>query len=174
VKDLTDATATPRHNNFEISWPHIACGAAGLVLSAYAWHVHQLILAGAATGCGITETISCDKVIGSKPWGAPFGVPLGVYGLAFFVLVLITAAGNGQDKRAAVLQRLAVGTLGLTTSLGLEFIMWVLLHHGCPVCMATHLVCLMNFIFAFLGWRRLKAPESAGKITTNTVPGSPP
>lgn len=156
--------AVPRFN-----WDHILLAVLGLALSGYAVHLHNLVAAGAATGCGISETISCDKVIGSKPWGAPFGIPLGMFGLAYFGVVAVTAVNNpdlGWDAyRKAALVRLGLGTAGVLSSMALEFVMWVILRHGCPVCIATHLVTLVNFLFALVHWLRLRPRQPLPEAT---------
>lgn len=145
-------------NVTEIAWFHVLCALVGLALAGYSWHLHNLVVAGADTGCGISESISCDKVIGSKPWGAPFGVPLGVFGLVYFAIVLLTSFAKVVDRPTAVTQRLLVACVGILFSLGLEFVMWVILRHGCPVCIITHLVTVVNLGFALVAWRRERPP----------------
>lgn len=141
----------PPAGRTEVAWLHVACGLVGLALAAYSWYLHVLIAAGGDSGCGISESISCDKVIGSKPWGAPFGVPLGIFGMAYFAIVLLTAVAKREERVSAAWQRLAVAGVGLVFSLGLEYVMWVILRHGCPVCMLTHGVTLINLGFALTG-----------------------
>ena len=141
---------------FAIAWPQIICGLLGLGLAGYSLYLHKLIEAGASTGCGISDTISCDKVIGSKPWGAPFGIPLGVFGAVYFVVVLVTAISSSKELVSATLQRLGLAVIGIVFSLGLEYVMWGILHHGCPVCISTHIVTLVNFVFALAAYVRLR------------------
>ena len=152
---LENNSGTTAGKKIAIAWPQIICGLLGLGLAVYTLYLHKLIEAGASTGCGISDTISCDKVIGSKPWGAPFGIPLGVFGSVYFVIVLLTAFSPAQGWASATVQRLGVATVGIVFSLGLEYVMWGILHHGCPVCIMTHVVTLVNFVFALAAYFRL-------------------
>lgn len=132
-----------------IAWPHIVLGVLGLAASVYATHVHALIKAGEETGCGISDTISCDKVIGSPQYGEVFGIPLGIFGALFWAIVLVTAiSSRTSPPRAAALQRLLVGAVGLATSIFLAWISLGVLHKFCPVCATTHVLSGFNFLAA--------------------------
>jgi len=152
------APPAPISRQTYVNWPQMACAALGFALSLYAYHVHLLILAGEKTGCAITETISCDQVIGSK-YGVVFGIPLGIYGAAFFGVMAIMAISSTGNTRAAALQRLLLALAGGAGSVVLEFIMWALLHHACPVCMSIHLVCFVNLGLAVVGYGRVLRAE---------------
>ena len=90
-----------------VFWPHIVLGLIGLALSFYAVHAHLQIEAGQATGCSINETISCDDVIGSK-YGKFAGIPLGYFGAAFWIIVII----SGHFERRDLAQKRALASAG--------------------------------------------------------------
>ncbi len=150
---LAPVSSAPRAG-VVVAWPHVALAACGLAASAWAIHVHLLIKAGEETGCGISETISCDKVIGSQ-YGQVFGIPLGAYGVLFWALVFITAiSSRGASMRAAALQRLLLASVGLASSVVLAYISLGVLKHFCPVCATTHVLSGINFLVALgLWWR---------------------
>ena len=139
-----------------VAWPHIVLAIIGLALSIYAVRAHALVEAGHASGCSISESFSCDAVIGSK-WGEFAGIPLGYYGVIFWIIVAITAiSGAGVSPKSAAVQRLGVATVGLLFSLGLFYIAEFVIDSDkhCPICLGTHFTSLINFIFALFGWRR--------------------
>lgn len=132
-----------------MAWAHVIVGVLGLLASAWAVHVHALVKAGEATGCGITDTISCDKVIGSPQYSQVFGIPLGIFGALFWAIVLVTAVSSATTSlRAAAWQRLGVATVGLLTSLVLAYISLGVLRKFCPVCATTHILSGVNFLLA--------------------------
>ena len=151
---LSVPTAQPK--GLRVAWPHIVLGVLGLAASAYATHLHALVKAGEATGCGISNTISCDKVIGSQ-YGEMFGIPLGIFGALFWALVLVTAISSATTSlRAAAWQRLIVGAVGLATSLVLAYISLGVLRKFCPVCATTHVLSGINFCVALWSVWKLK------------------
>lgn len=161
MENSTPVSLSPAKTAPRIAWAHVVCGVLGLGLSLYTVHLHNLAKAGKATGCGISTTISCDKVLAHPVWGEFLGLPLGFWGAAFFVIVLVTAVSTNQNfnPRGAALQRLGVATVGILTSLGLEWIMWRVIGALCPFCMATHAVTLANFLFAIWGlWKAQPIP----------------
>ncbi len=146
-------TASKTH----IAWPHIVLALLGIALSIYAVWAHGQIEAGKDAGCTISASISCDEVLGSK-WGKFFGIPLGYFGGVFWAIVLITAiSSTGTNLKMAALQRLGIATVGLLFSLVLFYIAEVMIGKTCPICLGTHTASLLNFIFAVVGWKRLKS-----------------
>lgn len=139
-----------------IYWGHVACAAVGFGLSWYSLIVHNRIKAGVEDACGISQ--SCDTVIGHKVWGQIAGIPLGVYGMLFWVMVFVTAVSTKGQPKALALQRLAVATVGLLFSLGLEYVMWGIIKQACPICISVHITSLINFLVAVYLWRKVQSP----------------
>lgn len=138
----------------KVYWGQVVCGVLGLGLAWYSLIVHNRIKAGVSGACGISE--SCDIVIGSEQWGQFLGIPLGIFGMVYFVLVLLTAVSNRDKLKSDAMQRLVVAVAGVVFSLGLEYVMWVIIKAGCPVCMSIHVITLVNFLLALAGWWRLR------------------
>lgn len=126
-----------------------------MAISLYAWRLHAVIKAGGDSGCGISDTINCDKVLAS-PYGALFGIPLGAYGLAYFVIVLLVSVTTNPQVtlRQETLMRFLVCSAGMLGTLGLSYISYIVLKAACPVCMATHAVVLISFLVAL--WQLFK------------------
>jgi hypothetical protein len=62
--------------SLRISWPQLIWDC-GLGISLYSIVVKQRIDAGADTGCGFSQSINCDVVIGSEKYGTFLGLPWG-------------------------------------------------------------------------------------------------
>lgn len=157
VFDKTEITSEelPR-----FSWPHMYLGALGFAISLYAFLVHRRIEAGQNSGCGFGPSFNCDDVIGSK-YGVLFGIPLGVFGMAYFVVVILTAinTSRGSTPLKEATQRLFVSALGLGGAAVLAYISYIVIKAACPVCMATHATILVTFIVSL--WQFLRARKSA-------------
>jgi len=148
----------------QISWPHLLLGLAGLAVSAYAIHVHQVVAAGGQSACGISATINCDAVIGSK-YGVLLGLPLGVWGMAYFALMMLTSVTDPTTPpRIAVLMRVIVAAAGFVTVLGLAYISYIIIKVTCPVCMTIHVIITIVFLYSlFEMWQmRRKSTFSKG------------
>ena len=147
-------------SSLRVSWPHLVLSFIGMGVAAYAWYEHGVIKAGGETGCGISQTISCDDVIGSK-YGEIFGLPLGVYGMLYFAVVLVTAISTAPglaDQRSAVMQRLVVTTLGVCCSAVLTYISVRVIGKICPICMGTHTTTFLLFCVSL--WQMLKLRQT--------------
>ncbi|HEX8551205.1 MAG TPA: vitamin K epoxide reductase family protein [Abditibacteriaceae bacterium] len=147
-------------NGAKTQWANVLLGLVGCGTSAWAVHVHRLAKAGQDTGCGITDTISCDKVVTSK-WAELFGIPLGFYGLMFFAVIIVAAIATKTTKatpRQFALQNLALAAVGFGGSMVLLYISKVIIGNWCPVCLSTHATTTLLFIvslFTYLRARRL-------------------
>jgi uncharacterized membrane protein len=151
----TTAAPPPVAAKIRVAWPHVVAGLAGIGVSLYSVRLHNIVKAG-DSACDISDTISCDKVLGSA-WAAPFGVPLGIFGALFFGLVILTAISTAPDASPLneARQRFFLACLGLCGALGLLFVSKVLIGAWCPICLATHAVIAANFVAAVLGLRAL-------------------
>ncbi len=137
------------------SWPHMYLGALGFAISLYAFRLHAIIKAGGESGCGFSETINCDKVLASQ-YGAFLGLPLGAYGMAYFVLLIVTAiTTNPKTTRLQeTAQRLVVASAGLVGAGVLMYISYGIIKAACPVCMSIHATIIASFAVAL--WQFLK------------------
>lgn len=159
-----------------VSWPHLVLGLIGFGIAAYSLVVKQRLAAGEDSGCGISASINCDNVIGHRIYGEFLHIPWGVWGMAFFVIVLLTAVnrinGEGQSRAAALRQaalwQLAVATAGILTSVALTYISKAIIGAWCPVCMATHAVTTLLFAVSLVSWFKSRRIAST-KTVTKTV-----
>jgi uncharacterized membrane protein len=161
--------------SLRISWPQLILGLVGLGISLYSIVVKQRIAAGADTGCGFSQTINCDVVIGSEKYGAFLGLPWGAWGAAYFVVVLllsVNSAASTQTPRQIAAWQLAVATVGILTSIALTYISKAIIGAWCPVCMATHVTTTLLFIASLRSYfkvRRSEAGEQLAQAGTSPV-----
>lgn len=142
-------------------WPNIVLGCVGLGTSSWAVHIHRLAKAGMETGCGITATFSCDKVVTSR-WAEVFGIPLGFYGLIFFAIVIVAAIATKSTKltrRQFALQNLGIATVGIVSSLVLTYISLAWIKAACPVCLRTHATTTLLFIVSLFTYLRARRTD---------------
>lgn len=124
---------------WHISWPHLALGLIGLGLSLYAWRVHLIVAQGGDSGCGVTPTINCDAVLSSK-YANIGGIPVGVFGVIYFGIVMLTAVSNEANfswTRFRLMQ-LLVSIAGILSSLVFTYISKIILHALCLICLRVH------------------------------------
>lgn len=148
----------------QLSWPHLLLGLAGLAVSAYAIQVHNVVVAGGQSACGVSATVNCDAVIGSK-YGVFLGLPLGVWGMAYFALMMLTSVTDPTTPtRIAVLMRALVAAAGFVMVLGLAYISYIIIRVTCPVCMTIHGIITVVFLYSMYEmWRsRRKSTFSKG------------
>jgi uncharacterized membrane protein len=144
------------------SWPHIVLGAVGAAVSGYAVHVHYLAKAHADTGCGFSNTINCETVMSSR-WGELFGIPLGYFGILYFVIVILAAVVGKINKpslRTFALTNLLLAGVGFLVSLALTYISLHYIHAECPVCLTIHTTTLLLLLVSLSAWRRARLARS--------------
>lgn len=136
----------------------------GLGLSAYTTVVHYV--ASVPLVCTTTGIVSCEQVL-TSPQSMLFGVPLAVYGLIWFVVVIaISAARIWMPERAATSQ---FGRASLVWTLGgaAAVVYFVYLEFGvigkiCLWCTGVHIVTLLYFLIEIIMRQTpVVTPESA-------------
>lgn len=132
---------------------------AGMVISVLTIMEHVLIDLSSQTGltletglCVASGAFNCKKVIASE-WSTWLGIPLGFYGLAFY-LAASTLSIAAFDKKffggpAASGALLVWSVVGVVVSLSLFAISWLKIQAFCPLCMASYAVngCLLISTF---------------------------
>lgn len=126
---------------------------------ADAWYLADTALTGTALTCNIAGLDGCNTVAKSV-YAHLFGVPLGVYGVVFYVVFLITAgfARMKPSRRAdRVLALLAL--LGTLASIAFLYIQFVLIKAVCVYCLGSAVIAFL--LAACVAWlyHGLKTPE---------------
>lgn len=154
-------------SNLEKQWPR-SCGLlaffsfVGLLISVYGYYVEVKAESDSSyrAMCDISETISCTKVF-STPYGKGFGVvgkilgedsvlnvPNGVFGLAFYSTLLLTAF-----NRSPMVTKFQLGLAVVSNSLSiyLAYLLYFVIENLCVVCVSLYGVNF--FILLFSLWK---------------------
>jgi uncharacterized membrane protein len=117
----------------------------GLGLSAYLTYMHFANPKGLA--CPVSTHIDCTKVVTSS-WSVIFGIPVPVYGLAFFVgMVLLNSPQGWRLTSPLVVRlRLASAVVGIGMVLWLVFVEIFKLDTICLWCTSVHLITMILFV----------------------------
>ncbi|HPD29057.1 MAG TPA: vitamin K epoxide reductase family protein [Phycisphaerae bacterium] len=130
--------------------------------------------------CSATESASCEEVaqspysvwpFGSKP--GQFHVPVALLGMFYFTAVLawLGLVGICSPSRWWAHLILVSGTaVGLGVSAFFEYVMWTRLKYYCPLCVITHVLSLLLFVFALALWPRESDEAAAAPPRASATP----
>lgn len=143
----------------------------GLSLSVYALRHHLSLKATGATNafCNVNETISCDAVAASS-FSEIWGVPLGIFGIAFFVSLLVFNVMRAASDRSGFAGRMASQThavlviIGVVVSLVLGALSLTVVKAFCLVCLGIYLVCALLAGSLHFGRAQLARPFRRGAV----------
>lgn len=101
---------------------------------------------------------ACDDVLAS-PWSHVGSIPLSIFGMIFYGIVAILAALIVLEvpkifRLKTSLLLLLVGSLGMTFSLYLVFVMGTILHAWCLYCLFSAIDCAIVFLLSTVVWRK--------------------
>lgn len=129
--------------------------AIGLLVSSYATYHHLLLKVAGATDaiCNINATLNCDTIAKSQ-YSEIFGVPLGVFGIAFFLSVLATVGLTIKTKgeRDHRLAFTALSVIGAVVSVVLFGISSLKIGAYCPTCIVIYSLCALQILIALPRW----------------------
>ncbi|MBN1334777.1 MAG: thioredoxin domain-containing protein [Deltaproteobacteria bacterium] len=167
--------------SWDLGWGLVLTSLGGGGVSAYLLRQHVLVLDGGVSICSINQVFDCDAVNTSR-WSEMFGIPVALWGLAFYVAVAVGSAlwrlgRKGYREAPWVLLLMAIGSLFY--SLWLAWISHFRIHSWCLFCISMYGVNVLLLIGSCLAVRRERqAPRprlwpllwgSAGDRTARTV-----
>lgn len=158
--------------NEQVARPRVMGGVAiafalvGLVVSALTVEHHLRLKAHGSTNdaCNISTTVSCDRVAGSE-YSERLGVPLGVWGVGYFLGALVLAGVGLSRSRTSAQHREFYGPwvlAGLAVSMVLAAISTFGLKAWCPNCLVVYGVCLAQALTFWWGRRSWQWPSDRG------------
>lgn len=141
-------------------WHYSALSAAllGVFLSLYAtWHYRELRMAGKTDAlCNINQQFNCDQVALSV-YAEFLTIPWGIWGLAFFVTLLVLLALSLFKPQTREEQALAysfwVG-IGILASLSLGLVSWLGIGGWCLVCIGVYATNLAQAVLLLVGFKK--------------------
>jgi len=148
----------------------------GLSLSAYSLRHHLAFKASGATNavCNVNDVISCDAAAAS-PYSEIAGIPLGVYGIAFFSSLLVFNVMRAAASRGGSLGHMAAQThavmvlIGVAVSIVLAIVSATSVQALCLVCAGIYLVNIMMAFSLHMGRAQLARPFSKRAVAIGGV-----
>jgi uncharacterized membrane protein/protein-disulfide isomerase len=131
----------------------LAFAALGLGAASTSSYVHYKLLTeqNYASFCDVSATVNCTQAYLS-PYGSFLGVPVALFGVLFFALVLVLVALGGRDKaparEAIPAYVFAMSTVGLAFVLYLAWASYAQLHTFCLLCALTYVSVIAIFIIS--------------------------
>ncbi len=126
----------------------------GFLVSLYSTYHHlEVTLTGTTDAfCNINETLSCDE-IAKSPYSEPLGVPMGVWGLGFFLAIIfcLYVANSDHPKARDHLSVIPLIIItGSLSSIALALLSAIKIKVFCPTCIFIYLV---NFSMLGVFWK---------------------
>lgn len=155
------------NGKIRVSVPTVIIGAIGFFVSFYALvvHIQNLMKPGHGSFCDISANFNCSAVIGSS-YGELASIPLGAYGMTFFVIMLSAAFlpkfSQVTRKQLARLE-FFIGLIGFISVIALFYISHVILKIICPTCSIVHILVSIYFVMKFV---RLFNSRNMFKVNT--------
>ena len=139
-------------------WLFFALPLIGLLLSIYTvvHHYSVKLLGDNSFACNINQTFSCDTVALS-PYSEIFSIPLGVYGIGYFLalwVLLATGISDRKDNKDHLLAYTYTIIGGTVVSLVLAAISHFQLAVYCVSCLSVNAVCLAQLVALIVQRRR--------------------
>src|SRR5262245_42068115 len=125
-----------------------ALGLGSASASSYV-HYHLLTDPGYSSFCDVNATVNCTQAYLSS-YGSLWGIPVALFGVFFFTLVLLLAGVGGRDgspaRDAIPAYVFAISTVGLAFILYLGWASYVQLKTFCRLCAVTYVSVIAIFI----------------------------
>jgi uncharacterized membrane protein/protein-disulfide isomerase len=133
-------------------WVLALVGLAASLASLYV-HYQLLVQPGYASFCDINETFNCQQAYLSR-YGSVFGVPTALFGVIWFVFVLILALLENLApptvKESIPAYLFATTTIGLAVVLYMAYAAFIVLKAVCVMCLTTYAAVIGLFIVSGL------------------------
>jgi uncharacterized membrane protein/protein-disulfide isomerase len=129
-------------------WLFVVVGLAASLTSLY---VHYRLLANPSytSFCDVNATVSCTQAYLSR-YGSFMGVPVALFGVIFFVFLLVLAVleapASGFLKETFAAYLFACSTIGLAVVLYLGYAAFFILKEVCLMCLTTYVAVVGLFI----------------------------
>ncbi|RZA25438.1 MAG: hypothetical protein EOP10_06880 [Proteobacteria bacterium] len=140
----------------------------GLSLYSLVHHIELKTLGSTTFACNISDTLSCDDIANSKYAEDPWGNPVGVYGIGYFLglLALLVTARVKEHLRKDALQAYGVlVVIGVLVSITFGSISHFIIGKICPTCVGVYLVTLVQLAVLFFSREAIPGPMNVKSVT---------
>jgi len=137
----------------------------GGLMSIYAINHHLQVRAEGKTdfACNINEVFNCDDVVNTR-YSEVAGIPLGVWGLGYFLAVLFLlclALWRKKSTKTWLQTYAAMAAIALGVAILAVYTMWSSIGAFCPSCLETHGAVLLQAVATLIFWKQIPLPFSA-------------
>jgi uncharacterized membrane protein len=109
----------------------------------------------------VSELSGCN-IVAQSQYSHLFGIPLGVYGVVFYLLVfLVSCLLLAVSTRRAHAMLVVLGVVGFVASLVFVAIQVFLIKALCIYCLASAVIAFFTFLLAFVLWKQFAPPKAA-------------
>ncbi len=140
----------------------------GLSLYSLVHHIELKTLGATTFACNISDTLSCDDIANSKYAEDPWGNPVGVYGIGYFLglLALLVTARVKENLRKDALQAYSVlVVIGVLVSITFGSISHFIIGKICPTCVGVYLVTLVQLAVLFFSREAIPGPMNVKSVS---------
>ncbi len=141
---------------WDLGWGLVVTPLASGGVSAYLLRQHVVVLEGGTSICNVGEVLNCDAV-NTSPWSEMFGVPVSLWGLAFYIGVAGVAALwrlGRPGYRGAPRILLVLAVFSVLYSVWLAWISHARIHAWCLFCMSMYGQNLLLLVGSVVAARR--------------------
>lgn len=127
---------------------------------ADSWYLFQSAITDTALTCDIGSGLDGCNIVAQSPYSHLFGIPLGLYGVGFYVLVFVLAAVIAilpQRLFYRLLHLLALA--GVLASIVFVFIQFALIKAVCIYCLVSAGITLLSWVIARALLKRFSPPH---------------
>lgn len=147
-------------------WIGIILAVVGIAFSIYSTNHHLQLKAFGETdaSCNISATVSCDAVAASK-YSEIAGIPLGVYGIGYFVAILTLIGfvlAGGKSAKEHLIGYSGLVAIGAFVSIVLGILSTVAVGAACLACIGIYSVTALQAIAAFIYRDQVPRPVTTG------------
>jgi len=132
---------------------------------ADAWYLADTALTGSSLACSIEGLSGCN-VVAQSPYSHFLGIPLGVYGVAFYgVFLLVAIAALRRPSRGFTRMLALLASIGAFASVVYLFIQLAVMTAICVYCLGSAVVAFLLCVPVYLVIRQQnKALESPAAV----------
>ena len=145
--------------------------ALGVIVSSYSLSHHLELMAKGATDafCNVNSTFSCDDVAKSKYAEDPWGNPLGIYGIGYFLSLafLLLRAQIKKHTTESLHAYIVMALIGASVSVVLGLISFFDIGALCLTCMTIYAICFMQAAVVFFSKEEWPEEKFDVKTTVN-------
>ncbi len=137
----------------------VASSLGGIGVMGYLAYIHYQVTGGDSSFssfCNVNNEINCDAVAASG-WSTLFGVPVAIWGIAFYLLFVVIALGSlvAKKPKHAGVYLVWLSLFSVVYTIFLAYVSKALLHTWCILCMVGWGINLANLIFSLMACRTL-------------------